>query len=190
VEGVQICTWPTNNTKGYNRFTNNDARIFQHVSLPKELNLTRKQDKDKKWATFLYEINILSIKIVKITSRSWTYYKPPSYYGLSLDLLKKSKVNVSKHVIKRTQNSIKKYGATICFNGCGWDNVAWHSLLNVMLIYPNGNVFIGSIDTIGTGRMPNTYVMHWLDASKPLELTTLYKFIKTIFWACKRQLNF
>ncbi len=70
VEGVQICTWPTNNTKGYNRFTNNDARIFQHVSLPKELNLTRKQDKDKKWATFLYEINILSIKIVKITSRS------------------------------------------------------------------------------------------------------------------------
>ncbi len=85
---------------------------------------------------------------------------------------------MSKHVIKRTHNSIQKYGATICFNGYGWDNFVQHSLLNVMLIYPNGNVFIGSIDIIRIRGMPNTYVMHWLDASKPLELTTLYKFIK------------
>jgi hypothetical protein len=41
---------------------------------------------------------------------------------------------------------IHKYGATICFNG--WDNVAWHPLLNVMFVCPSGNVFIGFIDTI------------------------------------------
>jgi len=60
-------------------------------------------------------------------------------------LLKQSKVDVSKQVTKRTQNLIHKYGATICFNG--WNNVAWHPLLNVMLVCPSGNVFIGSIDT-------------------------------------------
>jgi len=42
-------------------------------------------------------------------------------------------------------NLIRKYGATICFNG--WDNVAWHPLLNVMFACPSGDVFIGSIDT-------------------------------------------
>ncbi len=44
---------------------------------------------------------------------------------------------MSKQVTERTQNAICKYGATICFNG--WDNVDC----------PNGDVFIGSIDTIG-----------------------------------------
>jgi hypothetical protein len=145
---------------------------------------------DKKRATFFYDANILFIKIVKITSKSWTYYKPSSYYGLCLDLIKKPKVNVSKRVIEKTHNSIQKYGATICFNGWGWDNVTQHSLLNVMLIDLDGNVFIGSIDTLGSERTPNTYVMHWLDAWKPLELTTLYKFIKAILWACIMQLNF
>jgi len=42
---------------------------------------------------------------------------------------------------------IHKYGATIYFNG--WDNIAWHPLLNVMLVYSSGNVFISSIDTTG-----------------------------------------
>ncbi len=40
---------------------------------------------------------------------------------------------------------IHKYGTTICSNG--WDNVTRHPLLNIMIVCPNGNVFIGSIDT-------------------------------------------
>jgi hypothetical protein len=54
---------------------------------------------------------------------------------------------VSKQVTKRTRNLIHKYGITIYSNG--WDNVAQCPLLNVMLICPSGDVFIGSIDTIG-----------------------------------------
>jgi hypothetical protein len=51
---------------------------------------------------------------------------------------------VSKQVTKRMQKLIHKYGPTICSNG--WDNIAWHPLLNVMLACPSGDVFIGSID--------------------------------------------
>ncbi len=51
---------------------------------------------------------------------------------------------MSKQVTKRMQKSIHKYGPTICSNG--WDNIAWHPLLNVMLACPSGDVFIGSID--------------------------------------------
>ncbi len=53
---------------------------------------------------------------------------------------------VSKQVIKRTWNLIHKYRTTIYFDG--WDNVAWHPLLNIMIACPSGNVFIGSINTI------------------------------------------
>ncbi len=43
VEGVQIHTPLTNNTKGPNRSTNNNTQIFQQVSLPKGLNLAKKK---------------------------------------------------------------------------------------------------------------------------------------------------
>jgi hypothetical protein len=105
------------------------------------------------WATFFYEANIsfnimwhlMFIEAVKATFESRTYYKPLSYHGLCIDLLKQSKVDVSKHVIEKMQNSIHKYEITICYDG--WDNVAWHPLLNVMFACSSGNVFIGSIDT-------------------------------------------
>jgi hypothetical protein len=36
------------------------------------------------------------------TFESQTYYKPPSYHGLRINLLKQSKVNVSKQITKDT----------------------------------------------------------------------------------------
>jgi hypothetical protein len=45
------------------------------------------------------------------------------------------------------QNSIHKYGVTVYSNG--WDNVARHPLLNVMFACPNGDVFLGAINTLG-----------------------------------------
>jgi hypothetical protein len=64
-------------------------------------------------ATFFYEVNIpfnvvqylASIKAMKATFESQTYYKPLSYHGLHIDLVKESKVDVSKQVIERTFNS-------------------------------------------------------------------------------------
>jgi hypothetical protein len=56
-------------------------------------------------------------------------------------------VDVSKQETKRTRNLIHKYGTTICSNG--WDNATQDPLLNIMFVCPNGNVFIGSIGTIG-----------------------------------------
>jgi hypothetical protein len=90
---------------------------------------------------------------MKTTFESRMYYKPPSYYGLCTNLLKQSKVDVSKQVTKRMQNLIHKYGTTICFDG--WDNIAQHPLLNVILACLNGDVFISSIDT--TGEQKNAH---------------------------------
>jgi hypothetical protein len=45
-----------------------------------------------------------------------------------------------KLFVKKTQNSIHKYGMTICSNG--WDNVIRHPLLNMMFVYLNGDVVV------------------------------------------------
>jgi hypothetical protein len=65
---------------------------------------TKIQDLDKKWATFFYEVNIpfnvvrhlMFIEVVEATFESQTYFKPPSDHGLHTNLLKQSKVDVSK----------------------------------------------------------------------------------------------
>jgi hypothetical protein len=74
------------------------------------------------------------------------------------NLLKQSNVDLSQHSYEKTQNSIHKYGTTIYFDG--WGNVAWHPLLNVMFVCPNGNVFIGAIDTTWECKDAYTYIMH------------------------------
>jgi hypothetical protein len=96
VERAQLFTPPTNNIKGPNRSINNNIQTLWQVSLPEGLNSAKKQDLDKKWTTFFYEVNIpfnvvwhsAFIEAVKATSKSQTYYKPPSYHGLRIDLLK------------------------------------------------------------------------------------------------------
>ncbi len=153
VEGVQISKPPTNNIKGVNRSINNDIQTFQHVSILEWLNLAQKKKLDKKWVILLYELNIpfnvvwhpTFIKVVKATFKFQSHYKPPSYHGLHIYLLKKSKVDVSKHIYEKAQNSIHKFEVTIYSNG--WDNVAWRPLLNIMLVCSNGDVFVGAIDT-------------------------------------------
>jgi hypothetical protein len=66
------------------------------------------------------------IEVVKVISKSQTYYKPPWHHGLYTDLLKQSKVDVSK-LVERIGNSIHKCGATIC--SYGWDNVTRCSII-------------------------------------------------------------
>jgi hypothetical protein len=54
---------------------------------------------------------------------------------------------VKAKIEKATKQSIALYGATICSDG--WNNVIHRPLMNVMLVCPAGDVFIGSVDTTG-----------------------------------------
>jgi hypothetical protein len=49
-------------------------------------------------------------------------------------------------VTDKTKNSIHKYGAIICSDE--WDNINICPLLNIILVYPNRNLFLKTIDTI------------------------------------------
>ncbi len=185
MEGAQNFTPPTNNIEGFNISINNNIWTFWYVSLSEGLNSTKKQDLDKKWVTFFNEVNIpfnvvwhlAFIEVVKATyeSSSWTYYKPSSYHGLHINLLKQSKMDVFKQVTKRTWNLIHKYGTNNYFNG--WDNVTRHPLLNIMFVCQNGNVFIGSIYTTREWKDAHYICNVLVGYIKPLELTTLYKFV-------------
>jgi hypothetical protein len=70
----------------------------------------------------------------------------PIILWITYRFVKKSMVDVSKHISKMTWNSIHKYGVTIYYDG--WDNYAWCLLSNVMFPCPNGNVFISTINKI------------------------------------------
>jgi hypothetical protein len=83
----------------------------------------------------IYESNLQILKLL------W----PPLYHGLHIDLLKQSKVDLFKHVFESMWNFIYKYGTTICFNG--WDNVVCCPLSNIVFTCPNGDVFVGAINT-------------------------------------------
>jgi hypothetical protein len=69
---------------------------FNRFHCLKGLILTKKQDLDKKWTIFFNEMNIMFnvvrhptfLKVMKVTSKSQTYYKPPSYHGSHINLLK------------------------------------------------------------------------------------------------------
>ena len=54
-------------------------------------------------------------------------------------------MHVEGEVKKATKQSIEVYGATICTNG--WDNITRQLLMNVMLLCPAGDIFLGCIDT-------------------------------------------
>jgi hypothetical protein len=138
------------------------------------LNLAKIQKFNKKWASVFYEANIpfnvmqhmVLIKAMKATFEFQTYYKPLSCHGLCTNLLEQSKVDVSKQIIQRTRNLIHKYGVAFCFDG--WDNIAWHPLLNIMFVCASGYVFVGSIDA----------TKEWKDAH--YICNTLGGYIKTI----------
>jgi hypothetical protein len=97
---------------------------FWQMTLHEWMNLTAKQNLEKKWATYFYEDNIqfnvthhsAFIGAMKSTSKNKMFYKPFLYHALQRKLLKISENNLSKFVIKNINNLIHTYGATICFN--------------------------------------------------------------------------
>ena len=59
-------------------------------------------------------------------------------------------MEVEAEVKKATSFSIETYGVSLCSDG--WDNVVHHPLMNIMLSYPAGDIFLGSVDTSGNKK--------------------------------------
>ena len=66
-------------------------------------------------------------------------------------LIEPTKKHVEAEVKKATKQSIKVYGAIICTDR--WDNITRWPLMNVMLLCPTGDIFLGSIDTTTNKKM-------------------------------------
>ena len=91
------------------------------------------------------------IAAVRATSLAQFDYEPPSYHVMRTTLIESTKKHVQAEVKKATKQSIEAYGATICTDK--WNNVTRRPLMNVMLLCPTGNIFLGSIDMTGNKKM-------------------------------------
>jgi hypothetical protein len=116
----------------------------------------------EKWAAFFYESNVAFnvarhpafVATVKATSTVGFDYTPPSYHAMQTKHIEPKVKQVKAEIEKATKQSIALYGATICSDG--WDNVIHRPLMNIMVVCPVGDVFIGSVDMTTTRRQRNT----------------------------------
>ena len=107
------------------------------------------------WANFFYSANIpfavarseVFKEAVKKTAEFKRPYSPPSYGALRTKLLDQARADLEVKVHKRTEESIRKFGATLSMDG--WSSVTNQPLLNVMLVSSAGEQFLGSVDTSG-----------------------------------------
>ena len=129
--------------------------MSRQMSMDESMQIALRVNLDKMWASFFYEANIAFnvarhpafIKAVKETAASGLRYQPPSFNALRTKWIEPKRVEVAKMVSDRTKHSIENYGATICSDG--WSDTNSRPLLNVMLVCPAGDVFLGSVDTSG-----------------------------------------
>ena len=135
------------------------TREIRQRSLPIGFNASTKEILDKVWASAFYKANIpfnvvrypKFIHAVRKTARlRMPTYRPPSYNAVRTRLLIAKKIDVEKKVEEKLGKSIGKYGITICCDG--WDNVQNQPLLNVVQCGPNGDIFLGTINTTGNHK--------------------------------------
>ena len=96
------------------------------------------------WAHFFYSANIpFSVarnpafrEAVKLTAEFKKSYTPPSYNDLRHNLLQQAKSNIQTKLLLRTEDSVRKFGATLSFDG--WNSVTNRPLINAMLISSAG----------------------------------------------------
>jgi hypothetical protein len=118
----------------------------------------KRMELDEKWASFFYEANVAFnvarhptfMAAVLATSRAGFDYHPPAYSAKRTKHIEPKKKQVQLQIEEKTRHCISLYGATICSDG--WDNVVRRPLMNVMLVCPVGDVFLGSIDTTGNKK--------------------------------------
>jgi hypothetical protein len=95
--------------------------------------------------TFNVAKNLVFIAAAKATSMASIDYTPPTYHAIQTKQTKPKVKQVKVEIEKAMKQSVAFYGATICSDG--WDNVIHWPLMNVILVCPVGDVFIGSVDT-------------------------------------------
>ena len=107
------------------------------------------------WANFFYAANIPFAvarnpafkEAVKRTAEYNKAYNPPSYHDLRHKLLDQAKTDIEAKMKKRTEDSIRKFGATLSIDG--WSSVTNRPLINAMLVSSAGEQFLGAVDTSG-----------------------------------------
>lgn len=158
IKSVQV---PSSNkgshgSNGQRISTLSSGRRHGQKSMEDSFDLATRQNLDAKWASFFYEANIAFnvvrhpafISAVQETAKAGIGgYQPPSYQAIRTTLLDAKKAAVQRSVEDRTKLSIEKYGGTICSDG--WSDVTSRPLINMMLVCPVGEVFLGSVDTTG-----------------------------------------
>ena len=117
--------------------------------------LNKRKKLDEKWGSFFYDANVpfnvgrhpTFVEAVNATALACFNYKPPSYNALRTTLIESKKMEVEAEVKNATSFSIETYGISLYSDG--WDNVVHRPLMIIMLFYPAGDIFLGSIDTSG-----------------------------------------
>ena len=137
------------------RAGSNTTRSLRQQDMSEVLQIAKRKELDMLWSSFFYEANVAFnvakhpafIKAVSTTAAAGFNYSPPSYDAMRTTHIKEKKKLIKAKIDERTKTSTELYGATICSDG--WDNVNRRPLMNVMLVCPAGDVFLGSVDTTG-----------------------------------------
>jgi hypothetical protein len=132
-----------------------NPRSLSQQAFTEVYHITKRKELDEKWTAFFYEANVAFnvarhpafIAAVKATSAAGFYYSPPTYHAMRTRHIEPKLKKVKAEIEKATKQSIILYGATICSDG--WNNVIHRPLMNVMLVCPAVDIFIGSVDTTG-----------------------------------------
>jgi hypothetical protein len=130
-------------------------RSLRQQKFTKAYHINKRKELDEKWAAFFYESNVAFnvarhlafVAAVKEISMAGFDYTPPTYHAMQTKHIKPKVEQVKTKNEKAIKQSIALYGATICSDG--WNNVIHRLLMNVMLVCPAGDIFIGSVDTTG-----------------------------------------
>ena len=133
-------------------------RPMRQQGMTEAYQIGKRLELDEKWAAFFYKANVpfnvvrhpAFIAAVEATSKAGFEYNPPTYNAMRTKHIEPTRKHVQMQIEEKTKQCISLYGATICSDG--WDNVVHRPLMNVMLVCPVGDVFLGSIDTTGNKK--------------------------------------
>jgi len=149
---------PSESTPILSRGDSSTTRTMRQQSFTEAYQIGKRNELDEKWAAFFYEANVsfnvvrhpTFIAAVEATSKAGFDYRPPTYNAMRTKHIEPTKQHVKMKIEEKTKQCISLYGATICSDG--WDNVVNRPLMNVMLVCPVGDIFLGSIDTTGNKK--------------------------------------